>query len=94
MKYVYLPDQVCSSKMTFEINDGKIYNCTFEDGCESNLMTIGMLIEGMEAQKVVDMLAGIECESSNYTTSCADQLSKGIEFALKGDLEPVKEEEE
>ena len=47
MKHVeYRPKGVCSVKVEFDIEDGKIYNTRFERGCNGNLKAIGRLVEG------------------------------------------------
>ena len=75
--FEYTPKGVCSRKITFDIEDGKLYNVKFTGGCNGNLKAIGKLVEGMEAEKVVEILKGNECAGRG--TSCADQLTKAIE---------------
>jgi len=70
----------CSSKINFDIKDGKVYSISFEDGCNGNLKAIGLLAEGMEAVDVVKKLKGLKC--GRRETSCGDQLAKAIEQAL------------
>ena len=81
MKHVeYRPKGVCSVKVEFDIEDGKIYNTKFERGCNGNLKAIGRLVEGRDAAEVAAILKGNDC--MNRGTSCADQFSKAIEEAL------------
>lgn len=72
---------VCASRITFEINDGIISNVAFYGGCNGNLKAISRLVEGMEAQKLIDILKGNKCGFKQ--TSCADQLALAVENALK-----------
>lgn len=72
---------VCSSKVDFDLIDGKVYNVVFTGGCNGNLKAIGKLVEGMEQEKLVKILKGNQCGSSS--TSCADQLARAVEEAAK-----------
>ena len=35
--YEYSPKGVCSRRVTFDIDEGKLYNVHFEGGCNGNL---------------------------------------------------------
>ena len=72
--------QVCSTKIDFDLVDGKIYNVVFTGGCNGNLKAIGKLVEGMECTQLIRTLKGNTCGSSS--TSCADQLAKAVEKAV------------
>lgn len=72
----YKTSGTCSRSISFELVDGKMHNVSFEGGCPGNLKSIAALVEGMEAAKVADLLAGITC--GNRPTSCGDQLAKAI----------------
>ncbi len=72
----YTTSGVCARKINFEIVDGKLHNVAFEGGCPGNLLAIGKLVEGQDARKIAEMLAGNDCRGRG--TSCADQLSKAI----------------
>ena len=77
----FIPSGVCARKISFEIKDGRLYNVSFVGGCNGNLKAISKLVEGMEVEKVLSILKGNTCGYKN--TSCADQLCKGIEEALR-----------
>lgn len=79
--FSYTPSGVCSKQITFDLDDGKIYNLKFTAGCNGNLKAIGRLLEGRDAREAADILAGNTC--GPRPTSCADQLSKAIYEALK-----------
>lgn len=76
MHYAYKPQNVCSTKIEFDIEDGNLHNVVFESGCNGNLKAIGKLIEGKNAAEVAALLSGNTCGFSK--TSCADQLAKAI----------------
>ncbi len=70
---------VCSTKIDFDLIDGKVYNVVFTGGCNGNLKAIGKLVEGMDREQLVQTLKGNTCGSS--FTSCADQLARAVEKA-------------
>ena len=77
MDYEYLTKGVCSKKINFSIDDeNKIHNVVFRGGCPGSLKAIGKLVEGMDANKVCEILEGNTCGIK--PTSCADQLVKAI----------------
>ena len=75
--YEYKTSKTCSTKINFDITDGKLRSVNFEDGCEGNLKAISVLLEGMDAGEAVKKLKGLSC--GRRGTSCADQLAKAIE---------------
>ena len=81
-QYTYHPKGVCSTQIDYELDDeGKIHNLRFTGGCNGNLKAIGRLLEGTDAKKAADILRGNDCKGRG--TSCADQLSKAIDQALR-----------
>ena len=81
MTYTYRTQGVCSSSVEFELREGRVYNASFEHGCDGNLKGICSLIEGMPAEEVIDRLQGIRCEWKD--TSCPDQLARILTQALQ-----------
>ena len=81
MHQTYKTKGTCSTKIDFDIVDGKIYNVEFTGGCNGNLKGIAALVEGQNADEVKDKLEGIKCGMKN--TSCPDQLSKAISEKMK-----------
>lgn len=79
MHYSAKVNNVCSTKVDFDLVDGKVHNVVFTGGCNGNLKAIGKLVEGMEREKLVAVLKGNTCGSSS--TSCADQLARAVEQA-------------
>lgn len=73
----YVPKNVCSKKINFDVIDNKITNVSFVGGCPGNLEGISKLIEGMSVEEAITRLKGIKCGSK--PTSCPDQLSKALE---------------
>ena len=81
MNFEYHPRGVCSSRITFSIEDGKVHDVRFTGGCNGNSKGVGALVEGMDAKEVITRISGIQCGMK--PTSCPDQLSKALEEALK-----------
>lgn len=80
MTYEYKTSGTCSTKIRFDIEDGHLRNVAFTNGCNGNLKAISKLVDGMDAEKVVELLSGNTCGMKN--TSCADQLAKAVAKAL------------
>ena len=81
MKDYTIPTKgICPRSISFSLEDGKVYNIKFQGGCPGNTKAIAKLLEGADAQYVVDMLKGNDCGGKG--TSCADQLARGVEAAL------------
>ena len=80
-KYEFVPTGVCSRKITFSIEDGKIYDLKFDGGCNGNLKAIGKLLEGAEVKFAIERLKGNTC--GMRSTSCADQLTRALEKSLE-----------
>ena len=76
MEFEYRTKGTCSSKINFEVRDGKVYNVVYTSGCHGNLQGIGKLVEGMEIDEVITRLKGIHCGFK--PTSCPDQLAKAL----------------
>lgn len=80
MKFKHKNKGVCSSEVSFEIEDGKVHNVEFVGGCNGNLKAIGKLAEGRSPEELVNLLKGNTCGWKD--TSCADQFAIGLENAL------------
>ena len=75
--YEYKTSGTCSSRIRFDLTDGKIHNLSFEDGCKGNLKALGVLAEGADAKELAGKLKGLIC--GRKQTSCADQLAMAIQ---------------
>ncbi len=81
MHYEYKTKGTCSQRILFDIEDGKVVNVQFIGGCNGNLQGISKLVEGMDANEVIQRIENIHCGFK--PTSCPDQLSKALKEALK-----------
>ena len=79
--YTYKPTcPVCSRRISFSLEDGKLHDVRFVGGCDGNLKAIGKLVEGADAKEIAAILRGNDCGGRG--TSCADQLARAVEEAL------------
>lgn len=76
MHHTFKTQGTCSSKIEFDLTDGRVHHVVFTNGCNGNLKAIGKLVEGMEAEQLISTLSGNTC--GNNSTSCADQLAKAV----------------
>lgn len=80
MHYDYKTKNVCSRKVSFDIENGIISNIKFVGGCDGNLNAISKILEGAKAEEVVSKLIGNDCMGKG--TSCADQLARAVKDAI------------
>jgi len=80
--YEFKMKGTCATKLRFDIIDRKISGLSFDRGCNGNLKAIALLVEGMEASKVADLLRKNTCEGR--MTSCAAQLAQAIDSVTSG----------
>ena len=81
MQFEYRTSGTCSSRILFEIEDGKLHNVEYIGGCNGNLQGVSRLVEGMDVDAVIEKLRGIRCGMK--PTSCPDQLAIALEAALE-----------
>lgn len=76
----YTCNGTCSTKVNFNLEDGKIHGVAFQNGCDGNLKALSILTEGMDAKELITKLKGLRCGRKN--TSCGDQLARAVEKFL------------
>ena len=82
MEFSYKTNGTCSQLINFEIDDEKkLHNVSFVSGCNGNLKSIGKLVEGQDAETIMNTLSGVTCGFK--PTSCGDQFSRAIREALQ-----------
>ena len=77
MNYEYKTKGVCSRKITFSVEDGKVKNVAFDGGCNGNGKGVSALVDGMDVDEAISRMKGIRCGMKN--TSCPDQLAQALE---------------
>jgi len=76
MHFEYKTKGTCSTRILFDVEDGRLRNLEFVNGCDGNLQGLGRLTEGMDVDVVIEKLSGIRC--GGKPTSCPDQLAKAL----------------
>jgi len=79
MRYTYKTKGVCSSQISFDINEGIISNVSFIGGCNGNLKAVSKLVDGLTVDEIEKKLKGNTCGFKS--TSCADQLAIAVRNA-------------
>ena len=75
-KYSFRTRGVCAREIRFESDGQTVQNIQFVSGCSGNTQGVAALAEGMEVEKVIRLLEGIDCNGRG--TSCPAQLAKAL----------------
>lgn len=81
--FSYKTRGTCARTINFDMENGKIYNVVFGGGCSGNTQGVAKLVDGMDADKVIGLLKGVDCNGRG--TSCPDQLALAIEAAKEAE---------
>lgn len=81
MTYNYKTRGVCSSNISFNIENGIVSDVKFTGGCNGNAKALSALVQGMDANEVIKRLKDIKCGFRN--TSCADQFANALIKAMQ-----------
>ena len=84
MHFVYKTEYTCSQLIEMDIDNGVITNVKFTGGCNGNLKSIPILVDGMKAEDIAAKLTGVTC--GRRPTSCGDQLAKAVLAARDAEL--------
>ena len=76
MDHEYKTKGVCSRKINFSVEDGKVCKVKFDGGCNGNGKGVAALVEGMDVAEAIRRMEGIKCGMK--TTSCPDQLAQAL----------------
>ncbi|MBR3646078.1 MAG: TIGR03905 family TSCPD domain-containing protein [Lachnospiraceae bacterium] len=82
----YLTENTCSKVISLDLDGEVVKNISFMGGCNGNLKTIPLLLEGWTVDQIEEKLSGITC--GLRPTSCADQLAKAVRAALEASKDP------
>lgn len=78
-KFIYIPENVCSTRMEFYIENEIIVSMKILRGCAGNTQGVSRLSEGQNINFIEQKLCGIKCPNSkDKQTSCPDQVSKAL----------------
>ena len=78
--FEYTPHGVCSTRITYDMENGIVTNIRFYNGCTGNTQGVARLAEGMEAGEIIRRTKGILCRNN---TSCPNELAKALEAGLR-----------
>ena len=81
MHYKHKTKGTCASYIEFDIEDNKVYNIKFHGGCDGNLKAISKILEGSDAEFIIEKLSGNKCGFKS--TSCADQFAQAVKKAVE-----------
>lgn len=82
----YLTEKTCSKIISLDLDGDTVRNIKFIGGCDGNLKTIPVLLEGWNVDQIAEKLSGIRC--GRRGTSCADQLAKAVLAARETAADP------
>lgn len=81
MQYKFKPQGVCSQEMIVDVENGIIRKAQIVGGCAGNTVGLSNLLVGMTVEEAIKRLKGIPC--GYKSTSCPDQMAKGLEEIQK-----------
>lgn len=77
MNHVYKTKDTCATQISFDKDEnGIVTNIVFTGGCNGNLKALSKILDGWEADKIIELLQGNLC--GRRPTSCGDQLAKAL----------------
>lgn len=82
----YLTEGTCSKLISMDLDGAVVHNIVFVGGCDGNLKTIPLLLEGWTVDDIEKKLTGITC--GRRPTSCADQLAKAVRAGMNASMDP------
>lgn len=84
MVYNYRTQNTCSTNIRLEVEGNTVKNIEFTGGCNGNLKTIPILVDGWTVEQIESKCSGITC--GRRPTSCADQLACAVREAYEASL--------
>lgn len=85
MTHTYRTIGTCSTEIQFDLENDRVYNVQYTNGCNGNLQAIGRLVDGLTVDQIEDKLSGIHCGFKQ--TSCGDQLARAVRQAYDAEQE-------
>lgn len=82
----YITENTCSQVISLDLDGDVVHNISFMGGCNGNLKTTSLLLEGWTVSQINEKLAGIVC--GRRPTSCSDQLAKAVIAAYEASNDP------
>ena len=82
----YITENTCSQVISLDLDGDVVHNISFMGGCNGNLKTTSLLLEGWTVSQINEKLAGIVC--GRRPTSCSDQLAKAVIAGYEASNDP------
>lgn len=82
----YITENTCSKLISFDLDGDVVHNISFMGGCDGNLKTIPILLDGWTVDQIEAKLTGIIC--GRRQTSCSDQLAKAVRAGYLASMDP------
>ena len=82
----YLTENTCSRVISMDLDGNVVHNISFLGGCNGNLKTTSLLLEGWTVDEIEKKLTGISC--GGRPTSCSDQLAKAVRAGYEASQDP------
>lgn len=82
----YITEGTCSKLISMDLEGDVVHNISFMGGCDGNLKTIPVILEGWTVDQIEKKLSGIIC--GRRGTSCSDQLAKAVRAGLIASTDP------
>ena len=82
----YITEGTCSRLISMDLDGDVVHNISFMGGCDGNLKTIPLLLDGWKVDQIEEKLSGIVC--GRRGTSCSDQLAKAVRAGLIASKDP------
>ena len=84
--YKWITENTCSKVIIMDIDGDIVKNIEFMDGCNGNLKTIPLLLDGWTVDQIEAKLSGIIC--GRRPTSYSDQLAKAVRAGYIASKDP------
>lgn len=80
LKWTYKTTGSCAQEIHYRLEEGRVRDVVFVNGCNGKTQGISKLVEGMEIGTVISLLRGIDCGGKG--TSCPDQLARALKESI------------
>lgn len=84
--YKWITENTCSKVISMDIDGDIVKNIEFMGGCNGNLKTIPLLLDGWTVDQIEAKLSGIIC--GRRPTSYSDQLAKTVRAGYIASKDP------
>ena len=74
MEYEYKTRGVCSRKITFSVEDGKVCKVAFDGGCNGNGKGVAALVEGMDVDEAISQMEMLGHTFFLFRDKTSDQI--------------------